>query len=338
MSARVEIDGARGEGGGQILRTSLALAVITGRPVRIRNVRARRSKPGLQAQHLASVQAAARICDGGVAGDKLGSTEVELVPRGVAGGELVWSIGTAGSAGLVLQTVLVPLFGAARPSRIVIDGGTHNKLAPPYDFLARAYVPLLRRMGARVTIALERHGFYPAGGGRIVCTVEPGRLGAIALEDPGPVRARRARAVIAQIPRHVAERELAVVRQELGFGAGEVAIEEVASRGPGNALVVEIEREHVTEVATGIAERGVPAERVARTAAEELGRWLRAGVPVGEHLADQLMLPMAVAGAGRYRTLPLTLHSTTNLDTIRAFLDVPIDVSAAPGGVTVTFG
>jgi len=334
----IEIDGSRGEGGGQILRTALALAVITRRPMRISAIRARRARPGLHAQHVLCVQAAAAICNGGTAGAKLGSSLVELSPGPVTGGEFVWSVGTAGSAGLVLQTVLVPLLGASRRSRVVIDGGTHNKAAPPFDFLARAYLPVLRRMGARVTLTLERHGFYPAGGGRIVCEIEPGPLVGVAVDEVTPVRRRTARALVARLPREIGERELAVVRKELGWRSDECGVQDVDAPGPGNALVLEVERDGVAEVVTGFGERGVPAERVAAAAAREMASYLASGLPVGPHLADQLMLPMAVARAGRFRTGPLTLHATTNLDTIAQFLDVPVRVEQRPPGVPVQFG
>jgi len=338
MKAAIEIDGSRGEGGGQILRTSLALAALTGRPLVMKNIRARRAKPGLQPQHVACVLAVQRICNGGLSGGEVGDTELELVPQAVTGGTWEWHIGTAGSAGLVLQTVLVPLLRAPQRSRLIIEGGTHNSMAPPFDFLADAYLRVLRAMGARVTLALERHGFYPAGGGRIVAEIEPSPLAAIAIEQAGAVRRRSARALVARLPREIGERELAVVRKDLGWRADECVVEEVASRGPGNAIVLEVEREHVTEVMTGFGEKRVRAEAVARSAVEEVLRWQAAGVPVGEHLADQLMLPMAVAGAGRFRTLPLTLHATTNLETIGRFLEVPVRVEGVTGGVMVILG
>lgn len=338
MAAAVEIDGSRGEGGGQILRTSLALAMITRRPLRLTSIRARRARPGLQPQHVACVDAAAYICNGGAAGAKVGSGVIDFVPGELRGGEHVWKIGTAGSAGLVLQTVLVPLLCAPERSRIEIVGGTHNKMAPPFDFLDKVYLPALRRMGARVTISIGRYGFYPRGGGTIVCEIEPGPLAGVAFDEAGPVRRRLARALVAQVPREIGERELAVVRRQLGWRSDECGVVEVDSPGPGNALVLEVERDGISEVVTAVGERGVPAEKVAAEAATEMAAYLASGVPVGAHLADQLMLPMAVARAGRFRTCPLTLHATTNLDTIARFLDTPVKVTAAPSATTVRFG
>src|SRR4051812_26097133 len=162
-SGVVEIDGANGEGGGQILRTSLALAMITGRPLRMRRIRAGRSKPGLRRQHLACVEAAVALSHADVRGATLGSQNLELVPRAMTGGELAIDIGTAGSTTLVVQTILVPAIAAGKPLRAVIRGGTHNPLAPPFDFLDRVYLPQLRAMGAEVTLSLDRHGFATSG-------------------------------------------------------------------------------------------------------------------------------------------------------------------------------
>jgi RNA 3'-terminal phosphate cyclase (ATP) len=338
MAAVVEIDGSRGEGGGQILRTSLALAVITRRSLRLTSIRARRAKPGLQPQHVACVDAAAYICNGGAAGAKVGSGVIDFAPGELRGGEYVWRIGTAGSAGLVLQTVLVPLLFAPERSRIEIVGGTHNKMAPPFDFLDKVYLPALRRMGARVTIRIRKYGFYPRGGGTIVCEIEPGPLAGVAFDEAGPVRRRLARALVAHVPREVGEREIAVVRKQLGWRSDECGVVEVDSPGPGNALVLEVERDDIGEVVTAVGERGVPAEKIAADACQEMAAYLASGVPVGSHLADQLMLPMAVARAGRFRTGPLSLHATTNLDTIARFVDTPIKVTTAPAGTVVTFG
>lgn len=327
----IEIDGSRGEGGGQILRTSLSLAAITGSPVKLTRIRAHRAKPGLQRQHLACVAAAAAICDAEVRGAAVGATELELVPKTIRNGDWTFAIGTAGSCGLVFQTVLMPLLGAPGPSRVVIEGGTHNSMAPPFEFLARAFLPVIAKMGGRVTLTLDRHGFYPAGGGRLIAQIEPGKLAPLELVEGGEVVRRTARAIVAKLPSHVGERELGVVRRELDWPGG--TVEEVDSHGPGNILILEAAREHVTEVVTGVGEKGLPAERVADRATREMAVYLDSGAPVGVHLADQLMLPGAIAGRARYRTLPLSQHSRTNLDTIRLFMDLQVTEEPAPGGV-----
>src|SRR5689334_333662 len=169
----LKLDGSVGEGGGQILRTALALSALTGQPFEIEKIRAKRRKPGLLRQHLTAVRAATALCQAQVEGDSLGSMTLRFVPGDVKPGEYAFAIGTAGSATLVLQTVLPPLLLASRPSKITIEGGTHNPLAPPVDFLDRSFLPLVRRMGPRVRVQLERWGFYPAGGGRISVEIEP---------------------------------------------------------------------------------------------------------------------------------------------------------------------
>jgi RNA 3'-terminal phosphate cyclase (ATP) len=326
----IEIDGSLGEGGGQVLRTSLALAAITGRAVRIDNVRARRSKPGLQRQHLACVLAAAEVCGGRVKGASIGSGRVDFEPGARRGGSYSFDIGTAGSTGLVLQTVLPILLHADGPSRVTIRGGTHNPLAPCADFLRATFLPMLARMGAAVSLEVGRHGFYPAGGGAIEVAIDPAALRGIEVLEAGPVTRRRARAIVARLPTHVAERELAVVRSRLGWDAADLEIVSVESAGPGNALLLEVVRDGVTEVVSAFGEKGTRAELVASRACDELERYFAHGAPIGEHLADQLLLPMTLARAGRFRTGPVSLHATTNIDVIRRFVDdVRFDVAAA---------
>lgn len=332
MGAFLTIDGARGEGGGQILRTSLALSAITGTPVHIEHIRARRKKPGLMRQHLSAVLAARDICRAEVSGAALHSSELWFSPGRVRGGEYHFSIGTAGSASLVFQTVLPALLCAAEPARVVFEGGTHNPMAPPVDFIARSFVPQLERMGARVRVELVQHGFFPAGGGRFVAEIAPWtERSALELTDAGRLVERRARALIAQLGRHIAERELRVIREQLGWDERECRVEVIErSSGPGNVLFCELEREHVTQVVCAFGERGVRAEAVAERAARDVRALVDSGVPVCQHLADQLMLPMALGPGGRYLTLPLSRHALTNLEVIRQFLDVVIEV--APHG------
>jgi RNA 3'-terminal phosphate cyclase (ATP) len=337
-AAPVVIDGASGEGGGQILRTSLALAMLTGRPLEMSRIRAGRARPGLRRQHLACVEAAARLCHAEVRGAVVGSQQLAFRPGVITGGVLDIDIGSAGSTTLVVQTILVPAIAAGVALRAVIRGGTHNPLAPPFEFLSRVWLPHLRAMGARVELALDRHGFAPGGEprgrdghGQITVTVEPGgALRPIEIVDAGPITSRRATAILSRLPTHVAEREHAVVQGRLGLAAAECEIRDVRGPGPANVLLVEIERAAGRELVSAFGEKGLRAERVAEQACDELAAFLAAEVPVGVHLADQLLLPLAVAGGGRFRTLPPSLHAVTNIATIQAFLDVPIDIAPAP--------
>src|SRR6185369_9596371 len=184
----VAINGAEGEGGGQVLRTALALSLITGTPFRIDNIRAKRKSPGLLRQHLTAVNAAAEVGGASVDGASLGSASLTFVPRAIRAGEYSFAIGTAGSTMLVLQTILLPLALADGNSTIELEGGTHNPAAPPFDFVQQAFLPLLRRMGAEVEIELVRPGFYPAGGGRIIVKIAPAkRLGRLEIESRGEI-------------------------------------------------------------------------------------------------------------------------------------------------------
>lgn len=373
----VAIDGAQGEGGGQILRTSLALSAITGRPLHMQRIRAGRAKPGLRRQHLACIEAAARLCHAEVRGGGVGSQELVFTPGAITGGEMEIDIGTAGSTTLVVQTIAVPAIAAGVALHAVIRGGTHNPLAPPFEFLERVWLPHLHAMGANIALTLDRHGFASGGAppgrddrphrpgndrddrtlrsdrdgagerahGQI--TLEIGAGGAlrpIELVEAGAITSRCATAILSRLPSHVAEREHAIVRERLGFTAAECEVREVRGAGPANVLLIEIERARGRELVSAFGEKGLRAERVAQQACDDAAAFLAADVPVGEHLADQLLLPLAVAGGGRFRSMPLSLHATTNLATIREFLDVaieavpdpPIDRAAPAPSVLVT--
>ncbi|MCP3956398.1 MAG: RNA 3'-terminal phosphate cyclase [bacterium] len=336
----IEIDGSAGEGGGQVLRSAVALSMVRGVPIRVRNIRVNRPRPGLRRQHLTAVQAAAAISGGRLDGAALGSTELELEPGPVAGGDYRFAVGTAGSTTLVLQTVLPALLTAPSPSSLVLEGGTHNPMAPPFPFLARTFLPLIERMGPRVTATLERPGFHPAGGGRIRLEIEPcERLRGFELHERGKVRARRVTALLAHLPRHIGERELRLVQKKSGWPSSGFSLEEIDSDGPGNLLTIELESEALTETFTGFGRPRLRAEVVAQRTFQQARRYLKAGVPVGEHLADQLLLPLALAGGGAFTTLPLSRHATTQIDLLGRFLDVPIVVDqVAPPRTVVRIG
>ena len=326
----IVIDGAHGEGGGQILRTSLALSLVTGTPFRIEHIRAGRPKPGLLRQHLTAVHAAAAVGQAKVTGAAIGSLQLTFIPGRVTPGTYTFTVGTAGSTTLVLQTVLPALLLASEPSTLTLAGGTHNPFAPPFDFLAQAFLPLVNRMGPQVTATLERPGFYPAGGGTCQVAIAPtARLTRLDLQARGEVRAIHARALVAKLPRSIAERELAVIAQQLAWRGDWLHVETVANaHGPGNVVTLTVACEHITEVFTGFGERGVRAETVAAQAVQAVQCYLAADVAVGEHLADQLLVPLALARGGAFTTLPLSLHTTTNMQIIQRFLDIQIE--AAP--------
>jgi len=325
---RIEIDGSQGEGGGQILRSALTLSLVTGRPFRLHRIRARRVKPGLLRQHLTAVRAATTIGAAEVTGDELGSTELVFTPGNVAHGEYTFAVGSAGSVTLVLQTVLWPLLLAPGSSRLIFEGGTHNPMAPPFEFIAEVFLPLLRRMGAHVDAQLLRHGFYPAGGGSFVVTVEGGHtLRPLELYERGQVLRRKARALLAHLPKSIGDRELRVVRNDLGLDREEIRVVDVDSVGPGNALLVWIESEHCTEVFAAFGERRISAEQVAARVVSEVKHYLGHDAPVGPHLADQLLIPLALVGRGSFRSHSLTEHTRTNMKILGRFLPVHFDVT-----------
>jgi RNA 3'-terminal phosphate cyclase (ATP) len=337
----LKIDGSFGEGGGQILRTGLALSLVTGRAVHFDNVRAGRRRAGLLNQHLTAVRAAASIGRAEVDGAALGSRSLTFRPREVTPGEYRFSVGTAGSVSLVLQAVLPALLCARGPSQLVLEGGTHTLSAPPFSFLEKTFLPLINEHGPQVTAVLERHGFYPAGGGRIHVDVQPAeRLSRLDVNDRGDIVRLRATAIISKLPRHIAERELDRLRSEESLPIDDFDVELVTdSPGPGNLVTIEICCTHITEVIAAFGQKGVRAEAVGAQAAAEASRYLAAGVPVGEHLADQLLIPMALAGGGSFRALPLSQHALTNIEVIRKFLDVDCRVETESDDVCrVDFG
>jgi RNA 3'-terminal phosphate cyclase (ATP) len=322
----IEIDGAMGEGGGQVLRTALSLSICTGKPFRITQIRANRKKPGLQRQHLTATRAARDISGAYIEGDEIGSMELSFIPYQVQSGHYFFAVGTAGSTTLVLQTVLYPLLLATGESHLILKGGTHNLLAPTYDFLTRVFLPILNRMGAQVTVTLERYGFYPAGGGQLKVHIIPVQhLKGIRLMERGNIIARQAKALITGIPEHVAQRELQRVAKKLKWSKECLHYCPLPSdQGPGNVLLLEIQSEHITEIFTGFAQRGVRAEAVADGAIKMAKEYLAAEVPVSEHLADQLLIPLALAGEGEFTTLTPSRHTLTNIEVIQRFLSVPI--------------
>ena len=324
----ITIDGSYGEGGGQILRTSLALSLVTGKPFSIHNIRAGRKKPGLMRQHLTAVNAAAEIGLAAIEGNRIGSQAFTFEPEMIKPGNYHFAIGSAGSCTLVFQTILPALLIAGEPSEIILEGGTHNPFAPTFDFLEKAFLPVINRMGSRVDAILEKPGFYPAGGGRFKVSISPAGLNRIDLLERGNIIHKTARASVANLPVKIANRELKVIREKLEW-SGELlkAVNVENSQGPGNILTVEIESDNITEVFTGFGEKGISAEKVAKRAVKAVQEYLAFNVPVGRYLADQLLIPMALAGGGKFRTFSPTQHTTTNAEIIKKFLDVDIAIN-----------
>jgi len=323
----IEIDGSQGEGGGQIFRTSLTLSMCLGKSVRIANIRAGRAKPGLLRQHLTCLHAAQAICSASVTGGELGSTDVTFKPGAVRAGVYRFAVGTAGSTSLVFQTIWLPLCFAEGVSEIVLEGGTHNGFAPSFDYIDTCFRPVIEGMGYRVEAALERFGFYPAGGGLWRVQIHPvDEIKALKLMERGEVRRCLAVATSSRIPEHITERELAQAKKQCSWPELLVRQRLVESSGPGNIFSLRIESENITEVIEVVGERRLSAERVADRAISAVIRYLTADVPVGEYLADQLLLTMVLGGGGKFRTLRPSQHLLSNTEVIRQFMAVEITI------------
>jgi len=325
----IELDGASGEGGGQILRTGLALAMCTGRPVRFNRIRAGRAKPGLMRQHLACVQAAVAVSGARAEGAELGSQTLVFEPGEVRAGEHHFHIGSAGSCTLVLQTVLPALMRVAGESRLTLVGGTHNPMAPPFHFLQRSFAPLLQRLGVGLELKLERHGFYPAGGGRFTARITPAaRLTPVDVLSRGERLDAFAECLTPGIPGRVAWAELSLLGERLGWPRDKLLHGDARQdEGPGNALMATLAHADVTELFTSFGEKGRPAEQVALEVVRAVQGYLASDGALGEHLTDQWMLPLALAvqASGKSATFTcteLSLHARTQIETVSAFLPV----------------
>jgi RNA 3'-terminal phosphate cyclase (ATP) len=309
----IEIDGAEGEGGGQILRNACALSLVTAKPFRITNIRGGREKPGLMRQHVTAIKAACAISGSEAEGLGIGAREIVFHPRVTRAGEYAFAVGTAGSAALVLQTVLLPLALADGPSRLVLEGGTHNPHAPPFDFLARVFLPALARMGPKVEARLTRHGFFPRGGGRMEVDISPSPLRRLEALDRGAPRGVSAQAVFTGVPFDVPRRLLAAARTKLrDWPAKAFTYRKISDdEGPGVALLLEAEFDETREVVTGFGQFGVRAETLGEKAAARMAGFLSVPAFAGPYLADQLILPVALAGGGAFTTVKPSTHLLT---------------------------
>ena len=331
----IAIDGSEGEGGGQIVRNACALSLITGRPFHIESIRGKRAKSGLMRQHVTAVEAACVIGAAEVSGLSVGSSELTFRPGTVTPGDYHFAVGTAGSTGLVLQTVLMPLLLAKAPSRLVLEGGTHNMLAPPFDFIERTFLPIINRMGPTVTAKLVRHGFYPRGGGRIEVDITPAPLQPIDCIDRGEALAQSAEVRFANVTPDIAQRILSTARKNLPHWPDDAfAVRQLPEdQGPGVILMLEARFAHVTEIVSGFGQLGVSSERLAKMAAARMRGFTATSAFAGPYLADQLLLPFALAGGGAFSTVKLSQHSRTAMDNIARFLPVQFAVTDTVDGV-----
>jgi RNA 3'-terminal phosphate cyclase (ATP) len=330
----IDIDGSQGEGGGQVLRTSLALSLITGKPFRLRNIRARRSKPGLQA--------AARIGSAKLRGAALGSVDLTFEPGPVKPGDYHFKIGTAGATSLVLHTIYLPLVLAGGESTVTIEGGTHVKASPCFHFLERSWASYLKALGITVEVRLDRVGFYPRGGGMIHARILGGsRPAAIRAMTTKSVESLTVTTLTAGLPMHVADRMEQTATARLREWDWPIALRhENWPGGPGCLIGIEVPTEPAPTFLFALGEKGKPAEAVAHEAVDQVECFLRVEpLGVDEHSADQLLLPLATAdGASEFRVAAISSHLLTNADVIEHFLDRQITCDGdqgEPGVVTV---
>jgi RNA 3'-terminal phosphate cyclase (ATP) len=343
MSTLVEIDGTMGEGGGQVLRSTLTLSLLTGRPVRLHNIRARRDRPGLGFQHRMAVLAAARISRAEVEGDRVGSLELLFSPGPVVPGEYRFDIGTAGSTSLVLQTVLLPLALSTGPSRVTITGGTHVPLSPCFHYLDWHWRVMLARIGVDADLRMAMAGFYPEGGGEVHAALPGGaRIGALTLTERGRLLEIRGLSAVANLPEEIAERQMRrALRGLQGLDCPtSIAVESLPARSRGTVVVLLARFEQGQGCFYTLGAPRKRAEWVADEAVEQLLAFLGGTGAVDRWMADQLLLPLALAdGPSEFSTSEISLHLLTHADVIRRFLPVTIEVQGAlgePGSIRVT--
>jgi RNA 3'-terminal phosphate cyclase (ATP) len=338
----LSIDGSLGEGGGQVLRSSLALALITGRPFTMTNIRRRRTKPGLMAQHLKAVEAAGAVGMAHIEGAQLGSQTLIFHPTGIRSGEFRFDIGTAGSTSLVLQTILPPLSFGSSSSTVTLIGGTHVPQSPCFHFLQLHWLPYMRKIGFEFRLELEAAGFYPQGGGCVHATVQPATtLSPLRLTNRGPLKGIRGISAVANVDLRVAERQKRQALKRLSelSKVTEIEILALASPSKGTILLLIAGFEQSQCCFFGLGARGKPAERVADEAVGELLDFLDTDGTVDQYLADQLTLPLAlVPGVSELRTSRVTRHLATNAEIVRMFLPVVIEIDGEigqPGSVRI---
>jgi RNA 3'-phosphate cyclase len=331
----IEIDGSQGEGGGQILRSALALSIVTGRAMRINRIRAGRSKPGLRAQHLSSLEAAATIARASVSGNHIASSSVTFQPLQLHAGDYHFEIGTAGAASLVLQTICLPLSFTDGVSEVSIIGGTHVRWSPCFHYLDWQWAYFTSRIGFHLTIDLERAGFYPQGGGCIHAEIHPlGDISPLNLIDRGELLEIRGVSIACNLPQHIAERQRKRAIERLKYLGCDlrVEIEKMPSFNKGSLLCLIAVFENGRACYFGLGERGLPAERVADIAVDQLLRFIESDGCVDQYLADQLLLPLAFAtGVSELRTSEITRHLITNANVIRKFTSAKITLLGEMG-------
>lgn len=344
----IAIDGSYGEGGGQVLRTSLSLSALLGEAVRIENIRAKRPKPGLQAQHLTGVLATAQICNAELRGAELGSQTLTFAPQSPPqAGDYAFDVaearkeGSAGSTSLVFQTLLLPLAFADGDSHLTIRGGTHVAWSPPFHYLQHIYLPTLARMGIEATVEINRWGWYPLGGGEMRARVKgqgmrdkelsptPHPLSGLNLVERGELKRLWGISALSNLPAHIGQRQKRQAERwlrERGF-TPEIEIVDAPSPGQGTAVLLVAEFESVLAGFTSYGARGKRAEKVAEEACQEFIQYYDSRQALDKHLADQLILPMSLAaGRSGFTTCEVTQHLLTNVGVVERLMGAKAEI------------
>jgi RNA 3'-terminal phosphate cyclase (ATP) len=347
----LKIDGSYGEGGGQILRTSLSLAAITGQPIRLDRIRAGRTKPGLAIQHLTGVRAAATLCQAEVTGDRVGSTQLEFIPtQPVRAGQYTFDVaqtmgtGSAGAVTLILQTILLPLALTSGDSIVTLKGGTFIAWSPPAPYIEQIYLPILQQMGVQATVEIAAWGWYPRGGGELNLRVSGngggvGSLQPIEILERGALQQVKGLAIVTELPSHIPQRMANRAKNLLEQAQLKAQVQPRRERGvgAGAGIFVTAEYEHTRTGFGAVGKLGLPAEEVAAIATQELLAFHETGTPVDVHLADQLLLPATLASApSQYRTVEISNHLITNAWAIEQFGLANIAIDHKTQLVTIT--
>jgi RNA 3'-terminal phosphate cyclase (ATP) len=331
----IEIDGSFGEGGGQILRSSLTLSVMTGQDLRIKNIRAKRKTPGLRPQHLKALEAAGEICGATIEGGQIGSQSISFYPDEIRAGKYHFDIGTAGSTSLVVQTVMLPLSKAKSKSTVTVTGGTHVPWSPCFHYLNLNYLPFLWKIGLDVQLRMERAGFYPNGGGQIRASINPvDTLHSLHLTDRGRLIEIRGISAVAKLSRNIATRQRRQVIGRLGrrYPLNDIRVVELPAPSPGSMILLLAIFEHSQACYFALGKKGVSADRIADEAINEFELFIATEGVIDQYLADQLLLPIVFAGsASEFDTSRITKHLLTNIEVLKAFLPIEVKIDGSVG-------
>ncbi|MCU4638951.1 RNA 3'-terminal phosphate cyclase [Acinetobacter courvalinii] len=326
MPAAIQIDGSQGEGGGQILRTALALSMITGQAFELINIRAGRKKPGLMRQHLVCVQASQHISQAYVEGAELHSQRLYFAPQHVQSGKYQFQIGSAGSTTLVLQSLLPALLLQNEASELTISGGTHNPLAPTADFIEQCFLPVLEKLGIAVEFKLNKAGFFPIGAGEIQIKIQPWQhRNKLNLLDRGTLQTTKAFAAVLNLSEEaqIAQRELATLNKRLKLDTQQQFHLNGISQG--NTVYVKVEHQHHIQLFTALGEMRKSAEQIANHLAEQVKQYIASQAAVDEYLADQLLLPLVLGQGGEFTAQCISEHTRTQAVMIEKFIDCGIE-------------